>query len=173
MEYNLQFTGPEHPYNGRIYFDYANGIQWSPYHSLQFKAQLAGTNGPLSQPFFAGGGSGLRGYTKTALTGSEKSVFSLDYAFPLYYDLDRNLLGFSYFHTLQGDLFIDTGNSSNEKNLFLFNQYHSDFGGGLNLEFDLFGAYPTSMALQAAYPIEPFIPEERTIHYYFNLGVHF
>ena len=173
FEYNLQFTGPEHPYNGRVYFDYANGIQWSPYHTLKFKAQLAESNGPLSLPFTAGGGSGLRGYTKTALSGSEKSVFSLDYAFPLYYDLDQNLFGFSLFHTLQGELFIDTGTALNEKNPFLFHQYQSDFGGGLNLDFDLFGAYPTNMAFQLAYPIEPFLPEERSIHYYFNFGVHF
>ncbi|MHB8482395.1 MAG: gluzincin family metallopeptidase [Nitrospiria bacterium] len=173
FESNLQFTGPEHPFNGKIYFDYSNGIEWSPYHTLRFKTHMAESNGPLYDPFLGGGQWGLRGYTETALTGSEVSIFSVDYAFPLYYDLDQNLLGISLLHTLQGTFFVDTGNASNEKNLFLFHQYQSDFGGGLILEFDLLGAYPTSLALQMAYPIEPFLAEERNIHYYLNLGTHF
>ncbi|MBI3605808.1 MAG: hypothetical protein HY202_07270 [Nitrospirae bacterium] len=174
FEYNQQFTGPEHPFNGRVFFDALNEVRrWSPYHALLFKTRLAESSGPLSSPFPAGAGSGLRGYTATALSGSTMSVFSLDYVFPLYYDLDQNLFGLSLFHTLQGELFLDTGNASEERNLFLFHQYKSDFGGGVNLEFDLFGAYPTSMAVKLAYPINALIPGERMIHYYLDFGIHF
>ncbi len=174
FEYNQQFTGPERPFKGRIYFDSTSEVRrWSPYHALLFKTRLAESSGPLASPLLAGAGGGLRGYTATSLSGSNLSVFSLDYVFPLYYDLDQTLFGLYLLNTLQGELFLDTGNASEERNLFLYHQYKSDFGGGVNLEFDLFGAYPTSVAVKLAYPVNPLIPSERTIHYYLDFGIHF
>lgn len=172
FEYNQQFTGPEHPFNLRVYLDTSNELKWSPYHSLLFKTRLAESNGPLSLPFLAGAGSGLRGYTENSVFGTNMAVFSLEYSFPIYYELDKNLGGIALLHTIQGKLFVDAGNASDERDIFLFNQYKSDFGGGILQEFDLFGAYPTSLSFQIAYPISSSIPEENNIHYYLNFGVH-
>ncbi len=172
FEYNQQFSGPEHPFNLRVYLDTANERKWSPYHSVVFKTRMAESNGPLSLPFLAGAGSGLRGYTETSVSGTNMAVFSLEYSFPIYYELDQNLGGIALLHTIQGKLFLDAGNASDERDLFLFNQYKSDFGGGLFQEFDLFGAYPTSLSFQIAYPISSPLPEERIIHYYLNFGAH-
>ncbi|MBI3594353.1 MAG: hypothetical protein HY200_05285 [Nitrospirae bacterium] len=172
FEYNQQFTGPEHPFNGRVRFDTTNEKRWSPYQTLSFITRMTESSGPLNAPIFAGAGMGLRGYTESSISGSNMAIFSLEYNFPVLYELDKNIVGLALLHTLQGKVFIDAGNASEEHNLFLFNQYLSDFGTGVHQELDLFGAYPTSLDFQIAYPISSSIPGERIIHYYLNFGVH-
>jgi hypothetical protein len=172
FEYNQQFTGPEHPFNGRVRLDTTHEKRWSPYHALVFNTKMMESSGPLYAPVLAGAGQGLRGYTEPAIFGSNLAVFSLEYDFPILYELDKNFLGLALLHTLQGKIFTDTGNASEEHNLFLINQYSSDIGTGIRQEFDLFGAYPTSIDLQIGYPISSSIPGERIIHYYLNFGVH-
>jgi hemolysin activation/secretion protein len=130
------------------------------------------SSGPLSNPFLGGATLGLRGYTETSVYGSDLAIFSAEYEFPIYYDLDQDLFGLSLLHTIEGKFFLDTGNASEEHNLFLFNQYLADFGMGLRQELDLFGAYPTGIEFQIGYPISSPIPGERAIHYYLNFGVH-
>ena len=169
---NQQFTGPDHPNNVSAILYLTREIKWAPYHGITLKSQMGESSGPLNQPFLIGGGNGLRGYTQAAVTGSTRAIFSADYFFPLNLDLDFNARGVMLFHTLQGALFADTGNVSEERNLFLFDKYKGDIGAGISFGLDVLGAYPTSVGFQMAWPINAPIPEENFIHYYFTVGIH-
>ncbi|MBI3802379.1 MAG: BamA/TamA family outer membrane protein [Nitrospirae bacterium] len=120
--------------------------------------------------FFLGGEDAMRGFVPLRFEGSNMTLVSIEYRFPLYYETDVNMMGLMLTHTLQNVLFVDSGNAADYQTLFSLTHYKFDVGSGIRWYIDAFGFYPVIFRVDVAIPIDSPVKAESRPHYYLGAG---
>ncbi|MGD0337422.1 MAG: biopolymer transporter Tol [Bacteroidota bacterium] len=113
--------------------------------------------GPPVPKFFdlyAGGISGMKGYSFFAMGGNSIATVNLTYRFPISESLDTRFLQI-YFDKLYGAIFADWGDAWDE-GMPVIRDFKKDVGAELRLESFSFYAFPTRISLSAAYGLDQF-----------------
>lgn len=127
-------------------------------HSLTVKLRGASILGDPVDDFFnyyAGGITGMQGYTYYALGGNELAAGQLTYRFPLIPNMDLRL-GHILFDKLYGGVFFDIGDAVMEPDQFSVSGLKKDIGFELRLESYSFSMYPTRIFFSGAYGLDEF-----------------
>ena len=138
------------------------------YHTLFGKVVLnprlmAGTVTRTVDPFFhlyAGGLTGLRGYSFYSLGGTARAAGRLSLRFPILQDIDHRVGAF-YFDRVNGALFAEAGNiwrGGQE-----FGSLKKDVGAELRLKMFSWYGFPTDVQLTGAYGLDRFTVRENDI----------
>jgi len=112
--------------------------------------------GPTLDPFFdfyAGGLIGMRGYPFYSIGGNRLLTLSLAYRYPLFRDVDKQLLQF-YFSDIYLSGFGDVGDCWNGS--VIGDRFKKDLGGELRISGFSFYAYPTAIFFDACYGLDKF-----------------
>jgi hypothetical protein len=104
--------------------------------------------------FYAGGFTGMRGYTFYSLGGNEMLTANATYRFPISTTLNCRLLQF-YFTKLFASVFYDVGNAWSGA-MPDYTTWKHDVGFELRLESFSFYAYPTRIFFSGAYGLDRF-----------------
>jgi Tol biopolymer transport system component len=104
--------------------------------------------------FYAGGLTGMRGYTFYSLGGNEMLTANATYRFPISTQLNYRFLQF-YFTKLFASVFYDVGNAWSGE-LPSNSTWKHDIGFELRLESFSFYAYPTRIFFSGAYGLDRF-----------------
>jgi Tol biopolymer transport system component len=139
-------------------------LMWNEYLPLPFPKQtltisLHGGSilGPAVDDFFdfyAGGFTGMRGYTFYSLGGNEMLTANATYRFPISTQLNYRFLQF-YFTKLFASVFYDVGNAWSGA-LPDYSTWKHDVGFELRLESFSFYVYPTRIFFSGAYGLDRF-----------------
>ena len=127
-------------------------------HSLTLRLRGASILGDEVDDFFnyyAGGITGMQGYTYYALGGNELAMAQLTYRFPLISSMDLRL-GHILFDKLYGGVFFDIGDAVMAPDQFSVGALKKDVGFELRLETFSFSMYPTRIFFSGAYGLDEF-----------------
>lgn len=127
-------------------------------HTLTLKLRGATILGEEVDDFFnfyAGGITGMQGYTYYALGGNEVVSAQLTYRFPIIGSMDLRL-GHILFDKLYGGVFFDVGDAVMDPAQFTVGGMKKDVGLELRLESFSFSMYPTRVFFTAAYGLDRF-----------------
>jgi hypothetical protein len=127
-------------------------------HSLSLRMRAATILGEEVDDFFnyyAGGITGMQGYTYYALGGNELATAQLTYRFPIIPSMDFRL-GHILFDKLYGGVFFDIGDAVMAPEQFNASSLKKDIGFELRLETFSFSMYPTRIFFSGAYGIDEF-----------------
>jgi len=137
---------------------------WNEYLPLPFYKQtltLSLHGGSILGPtvdeffdFYAGGFTGMRGYTFYALGGNEMLTANATYRFPISTQLNCRVLQF-YFTKLFASVFYDVGDAWSGA-VPDYSTWKHDIGFELRLESFSFYVYPTRIFFSGAYGIDQF-----------------
>ncbi|MFZ1730229.1 MAG: BamA/TamA family outer membrane protein [Bacteroidota bacterium] len=105
--------------------------------------------------FYAGGITGMQGYTYYALGGNELATAQLTYRFPIIPSMDLRL-GHIFFDKLYGGFFFDIGDAVMAPDQFTVGGLKKDVGFELRLESFSFSMYPTRVFFTGAYGLDEF-----------------
>lgn len=105
--------------------------------------------------FYAGGITGMQGYTYYALGGNRMARINLTYRVPLLSSMDLRI-GHLLFDKLYGGLFFDAGDAHNEVRSFRLSDLKKDVGVELRMENFSYSVYPTRIFFSAAYGLDSF-----------------
>ncbi|MBR9978299.1 MAG: PD40 domain-containing protein [Bacteroidetes bacterium] len=105
--------------------------------------------------FYAGGITGMQGYTFYALGGNELVSMQLTYRFPIISNIDLRL-GHMLFDKLYGGVFFDIGDAVMSPDHFTIQDLKKDIGFELRLESFSFSMYPTRIFFSGAYGLDEF-----------------
>ncbi|MFA6234075.1 MAG: BamA/TamA family outer membrane protein [Bacteroidota bacterium] len=105
--------------------------------------------------FYAGGITGMQGYTYYALGGNELASAQITYRFPIIPAMDLRL-GHIFFDKLYGGLFFDIGDAVMAPEQFTIGGMKKDIGFELRLESFSFSMYPTRVFFSGAYGLDEF-----------------
>lgn len=138
---------------------------------------MAGAVTRTVDPFFhlyAGGLTGMRGYSFYSLGGTARATGRLSLRFPILEGIDQRL-GVFYFDRVNGALFAEAGNiwRSGEE----FGSLKKDIGAELRMKMFSWYGFPTDVQFTAAYGLDRFTVTEGDIsqaygkewRYYFTL----
>jgi len=126
-------------------------------HTLTLTARGGTTFGKTVDDFFdfyAGGFIGMRGYPYYSLGGSDFTVLSATYRFPLWTKINSRFLQF-FFTKLYGSVFADFGDAWSGPAPGIGN-WKKDAGIELRLEAFSFYQYPTRISFAGAYGFDRF-----------------
>jgi Tol biopolymer transport system component len=126
-------------------------------HTLSVGLRGGTIFGPPVPKFFdlyAGGMTGMKGYSFFALGGNSIATVNLTYRFPISESLDTRLLQI-YFDKLYGAVFADWGDAWDE-GYPVMKDFKKDIGAELRLESYSFYSFPTRISLSAAYGLDQF-----------------
>lgn len=126
-------------------------------HTLSVGLRGGTIFGPPVPKFFdlyAGGITGMRGYSFFAMGGNSIATMNLTYRFPISESLDTRFLQI-YFDKLYGAIFADWGDAWDE-GMPVLRDFKKDVGAELRLESFSFYAFPTRISLSAAYGLDQF-----------------
>ena len=126
-------------------------------HTLSVGVRSGTIFGPPVPKFFdlyAGGMTGMKGYSFFALGGNSIATLNLTYRFPISESLDTRFLQI-YFDKLYGAVFADWGNAWDEGYPEV-KDFKKDIGAELRLESFSFYSFPTRISLSAAYGLDQF-----------------
>jgi Tol biopolymer transport system component len=127
-------------------------------HSLTMRLRAASILGDEVDDFFnyyAGGITGMQGYTYYALGGNELATAQLTYRFPIISSMDLRL-GHILFDKLYGGVFFDIGDAVMAPDQFSVSTMKKDAGFELRLETFSFSMYPTRIFFSGAYGLDEF-----------------
>jgi len=127
-------------------------------HSLSLRLRGATILGDEVDEFFnfyAGGITGMQGYTFYALGGNELASAQLTYRFPIIPSMDLRL-GHILFDKLYGGVFFDIGDAVMAPDQFTTDGLKKDIGFELRLESFSFSMYPTRIFFSGAYGLDEF-----------------
>lgn len=105
--------------------------------------------------FYAGGITGMQGYTYYALGGNELASAQFTYRFPILASMDLRL-GHLFFDKLYGGVFFDIGDAVMAPEQFKTGGFKRDIGFELRLETFSFSMYPTRVFFSGAYGLDEF-----------------
>lgn len=105
--------------------------------------------------FYAGGITGMQGYTYYALGGNELAAAQLTWRFPLFSSMDLRL-GHILFDKLYAGVFFDVGDAVMDPAQFTVRGMKKDIGLELRLESFSFSMYPTRVFFTGAYGLDEF-----------------
>ncbi|MBI5647164.1 MAG: PD40 domain-containing protein [Ignavibacteriae bacterium] len=105
--------------------------------------------------FYAGGITGMQGYSYYALGGNEVYHANVTYRFPIIASMDFRL-GHLLFDKLYGGLFFDAGDAVADPSQFTAGTMKTDAGFELRLETYSFSMYPTRIFFSGAYGLTDF-----------------
>ena len=105
--------------------------------------------------FYAGGITGMQGYTYYALGGNELAAAQLTWRFPLFSSMDLRL-GHILFDKLYAGVFFDVGDAVMDPAQFTVRGMKKDIGFELRLESFSFSMYPTRVFFTGAYGLDEF-----------------
>ncbi len=126
-------------------------------HTLSVGVRGGTIFGPPVPKFFdlyAGGLTGMKGYSFFAMGGNSIATVNLTYRFPISESLDTRLLQI-YFDKLYGAIFADWGDVWDE-GMPVIRDFKKDVGVELRLESFSFYSFPTRISLSAAYGLDQF-----------------
>ncbi len=126
-------------------------------HTLSIGVRGGTIFGPPVPKFFdlyAGGMTGMKGYSFFALGGNSIATVNLTYRFPISESLDTRFLQI-YFDKLYGAVFADWGDAWDEGSPEI-KDFKKDIGAELRLESFSFYSFPTRISLSAAYGLDQF-----------------
>ena len=103
--------------------------------------------------FFAGGMPGLRGYPYYAIEGRKMLLGRFTYRFPVFSDWQKQVLHLTT-NKLYLSSFFEIGNAFDEDKVD-FAQFRRSVGGGMRLQLFSFYGFPTALAVDAAYSLDP------------------
>ncbi len=139
-------------------------LLWNEYLPLPFYKQTLSLSlhggsilGPTVDDFFdfyAGGFTGMRGYTFYSLGGNEMLTANATYRFPISTQLNYRFLQF-YFTKLFASVFYDVGNAWSGE-VPNYSTWKHDMGFELRLESFSFYSYPTRIFFSGAYGFDTF-----------------
>jgi len=127
-------------------------------HTLSVKLRAGTIAGPPVNDFFnfyAGGISGMQGYTFYSIGGNEIATANVTYRFPIVKSLDIHI-GHILFDKLYGGLFFDAGDAVSTPDEFRLGALKRDAGFELRLESYSFAMYPTRIFFSGAYGLDEF-----------------
>ncbi len=127
-------------------------------HTLSVKLRGASIAGPPVDEFFnfyAGGISGMQGYTFYALGGNELYHANVTYRFPIISSMDFRL-GHLLFDKLYGGIFYDAGDAAMRADQLTLKSVKQDVGFEIRLESFSFSMYPTRIFFSGAYGLSDF-----------------
>ncbi|HOJ03559.1 MAG TPA: biopolymer transporter Tol [Bacteroidota bacterium] len=127
-------------------------------HALTLRARAATILGDPVDEFFnyyAGGITGMQGYTFYSLGGNELATAQLTYRFPIFSSMDLHL-GHLLFDKLYGGIFVDVGDAVMAPEDFSTRALKRDVGFELRLESFSFSMYPTRIFFSGAYGLDSF-----------------
>ncbi|MBE0644520.1 MAG: PD40 domain-containing protein [Bacteroidetes bacterium] len=127
-------------------------------HTLSMRFRAATILGEEVDDFFnfyAGGITGMQGYTYYALGGNELATAQLTYRFPIIPSMDLRV-GHIFFDKLYGGLFFDIGDAVMAPDQFTVGGMKKDVGFELRLESFSFSMYPTRVFFSGAYGLDEF-----------------
>ena len=130
-------------------------------HTISLRLRGASIFGPPVNEFFdyyAGGITGMQGYTFYSLGGNELATANITYRFPLVKSLDLRI-GHILFDKLYGGLFFDAGDAQDSPEEFSMDELKRDVGFELRLESYSFAMYPTRIFFSGAYGLDEFTRE--------------
>jgi Tol biopolymer transport system component len=105
--------------------------------------------------FYAGGITGMQGYTYYALGGNELVHGQITYRFPVISSMDLRL-GHMLFDKLYGGVFLDVGDAVMVPEHFTVRDLKKNVGFELRLETYSFSMYPTRIFFSGAYGLDEF-----------------
>ncbi len=105
--------------------------------------------------FYAGGITGMQGYTYYALGGNELASAQVTYRFPIIPSMDLRI-GHIFFDKLYGGVFFDIGDAVMAPEQFTATGLKKDIGFELRLESFSFSMYPTRVFFSGAYGLDEF-----------------
>jgi hypothetical protein len=131
---------------------------------------------------YAGGRDGIRGYTYYSLGGKKAAIGSLTYRFPIWRNINQQVLNL-YFRDLYGGAFFETANAWSTSG-FATDGYKNSVGFELRLSLGSYYIYPTAISWVSAYALEPVenvlpgtfpvvIRQDQGWTHYFSLGFTF
>jgi hypothetical protein len=126
-------------------------------HTLSIGLRGGTIFGPPVPKFFdlyAGGLTGMKGYSFFAMGGNSIATVNLTYRFPISESLDTRILHI-YFDKLYGAIFTDWGDAWDE-GMPVVKDFKKDIGVELRLESFSFYSFPTRISLSAAYGLDQF-----------------
>jgi Tol biopolymer transport system component len=129
---------------------------WS--HTLSMRLHFGTILGPAVDDFFsfyAGGLSGMQGYTYYSIGGNELASMTLTYRFPIFSSMDFSL-GHILFDKFYGSVFVDVGDAVPSTGQYTLRNLKKDVGFELRLESFSFSMYPTRIFFSGAYGIDRF-----------------
>ncbi|MCB2206519.1 biopolymer transporter Tol [bacterium] len=147
-----------HRFDGHLML--AAAMPWQG-HSVTLRLRGASILGPEVDDFFnyyAGGITGMQGYTYYALGGNELATAQVTYRFPIVSSMDLRL-GHILFDKLYGGVFADVGDAVMAPDQFTVSGMKKDVGFELRLETFSFSMYPTRIFFSGAYGIDEFTRE--------------
>ncbi|HUI30923.1 MAG TPA: hypothetical protein VLX91_11960 [Candidatus Acidoferrales bacterium] len=124
--------------------------------ALAAKLHLGYTFGPQINDFYnfyAGGLIGMRGYPFYAIGGNKLLTLNLTYRYPLFRDVDKQLLQF-YLSDVYLSGFGDVGNCWS--GTVTGTKFRRDLGGELRMSGFSFYAFPTAIFFDACYGLDKF-----------------
>lgn len=148
----------------RMDAEYYLPTRWQ-HQALAFKLHggLSNGQGPMQGIFQLGGNSGLRGYGSNCYRGSKLALGSVEYTFPLWYDI-AHLASFFYFDGLYMRLFGDFGRAWDGP--WWWREVHAGYGGSLILKATMYYSIPYHIELGAARGID----DRDSVRFYLGLG---
>jgi Tol biopolymer transport system component len=105
--------------------------------------------------FYAGGITGMQGYTYYSLGGNELATAQITYRFPIFSGMDLRL-GHILFDKLYGGVFMDIGDAVMDPEQFTVGNLKKNVGFELRLETFSFSMYPTRIFFSGAYGLDEF-----------------
>jgi Tol biopolymer transport system component len=105
--------------------------------------------------FYAGGITGMQGYSFYALGGNELYHANITYRFPIIASMDLRI-GHLLFDKLYGGIFYDAGDAVAEQTQFTAKGVKQDVGFEIRLETYSFSMYPTRIFFSGAYGLSDF-----------------
>jgi len=127
-------------------------------HTLSLRLRAASILGPPVDEFFnfyAGGITGMQGYTFYSLGGNELYHATITYRFPIVSSLDFRI-GHLLFDKLYGGVFYDIGDATMQPDQMTLRSGKQDAGFELRLETFSFSMYPTRIFFSGAYGLTDF-----------------
>jgi hypothetical protein len=129
---------------------------WS--HVLSVRLRGASILGPVVDDFFnfyAGGITGMQGYSYYALGGGHLYHANVTYRFPIIPRMNFSIAQLM-FDKLYGGLFVDIGDAAAERSQMTLASMKRDVGFELRLETFSFALYPTRIFFSGAYGLTDF-----------------
>jgi hypothetical protein len=133
------------------------GMPWSQYQTLTLKLNTGAIDQPVDGffNFFAGGLTGMRGYSYYSIGGRFMTILQASYKFPIWQDIDSEFANL-HFDKLYMNVFADVGNAWNELDFPSTGSYKRDIGFELRLDLFSYYLFPTRVFFSAAYPLDQF-----------------
>ncbi|MBN1447630.1 MAG: PD40 domain-containing protein [Bacteroidetes bacterium] len=144
-----------HRFDAQLMF--AGALPWLN-HTLALRLRGATILGDPVDDFFnfyAGGITGMQGYTYYALGGNELATAQLAYRFPIIPSMDLHI-GHILFDKLYGGIFFDVGDAVMAPDQFTVGTLKKNVGFELRLESFSFSMYPTRIFFSGAYGLDEF-----------------